>query len=238
MYRKIRETLRTRINSGEYAAGTAIPSENSLAASFDVARLTVRRAVDALVSEGLLLRVQGKGVYVVKPGTRQSLDLIASFVDRRHVAGQDLETRVLDRAIRAAGPYLARLMGIKAADEINVIRRLDLVDKEPVSLEETFVPVRRVPRLEGIDLSLFSLIEAFAFCGVRLSTAHVWLDVVPLEAHDARLLDVGEGAPAVMRSMLVRDTRHRIVEYSRVYDLASKASYSMTYHGEDNIDLA
>ena len=62
IYLQLREVVRSKIEDGEYAPGTAIPSENLLASTYGINRLTVRSAIDALVNEGLLKRVQGKGV--------------------------------------------------------------------------------------------------------------------------------------------------------------------------------
>ena len=68
IYLQLRELIRNKIEEGEYMPGTAIPSENKLAETFGLNRLTIRNAVDALVNEGLLRRVQGKGVFVVEIG--------------------------------------------------------------------------------------------------------------------------------------------------------------------------
>ena len=65
IYLQLREIIRNRIEEGEYLPGTAIPSENKLAETYGINRLTVRNAVDTLVNEGVLQRVQGKGVFVV-----------------------------------------------------------------------------------------------------------------------------------------------------------------------------
>lgn len=65
IYLQLREIIRNRIEEGEYLPGTAIPSENKLAETYGINRLTVRNAVDTLVNEGILRRVQGKGVFVV-----------------------------------------------------------------------------------------------------------------------------------------------------------------------------
>ena len=65
IYLQLREIIRNKIDDGEYMPGTAIPSENKLAETFGINRITIRNAVDALVNEGLLRRVQGKGVFVI-----------------------------------------------------------------------------------------------------------------------------------------------------------------------------
>ena len=65
MYLQLREILRSRIDDGEFIPGSAIPSESELAQTYGLHRLTVRNAITALVNEGLLKPVQGKGVFVV-----------------------------------------------------------------------------------------------------------------------------------------------------------------------------
>ncbi len=74
IYLQLREIIRNKIEDGEYMPGTAIPSENSLAQTFGINRITIRNAVDALVHEGLLRRVQGKGVFVVGKKSELSIE--------------------------------------------------------------------------------------------------------------------------------------------------------------------
>ena len=78
MYLQLRELIRSKIEEEEYAPGTAIPSETILASTYGVNRLTVRNAVDELVREGLLKRVQGKGVYVTTVYERD-LEVLGGF---------------------------------------------------------------------------------------------------------------------------------------------------------------
>ena len=74
IYLQLREIVRGKIEDGEYTPGTAIPSENKLAETFGINRITVRNAVDALVNEGILQRVQGKGVVVVGNKDEEALE--------------------------------------------------------------------------------------------------------------------------------------------------------------------
>ena len=76
---QLREIIRAQIEEGIYPPGTAIPPENELAAQYDVNRLTVRTAIGALVYEGLLKRVQGKGVYVLGEKMNRDLDNLGGF---------------------------------------------------------------------------------------------------------------------------------------------------------------
>ena len=79
VYLQMRELIRSRIAEGIYQPGGSIPSENELAAEFEINRLTVRSAVEILVKEGLLKRVQGKGVYVTGGKIEQDVGDLKGF---------------------------------------------------------------------------------------------------------------------------------------------------------------
>lgn len=78
-YLQLREIIRNKIEDGEFLPGTAIPSENELAETYGINRLTVRNAIDSLVNEGMLKPVQGKGVYVLGARVDRDLDSLGGF---------------------------------------------------------------------------------------------------------------------------------------------------------------
>ena len=86
LFIQIREVIRSKIESGEYPPGTTIPSELDLAEMYGVSRLTIRTAIDALVYEGLLRRIQGKGAYVTEPKLNYSPEVFGGF--RQNVNGK------------------------------------------------------------------------------------------------------------------------------------------------------
>ena len=155
IYLQLREVVRSKIEDGEYAPGTAIPSENLLASTYGINRLTVRSAIDALVNEGLLKRVQGKGVYVVAQIERD-LEVLGGF--RR---------KILSKGQRRAGEKYGAIFGIEPDDMLYFIRRLDYADEEPIAIQEIYIPYNLVPKMEGIDLSVFSMYEIYKFYGIN-----------------------------------------------------------------------
>ena len=157
IYLQLREIIRTKIEDGEYFPGMAIPSENELAEQYDINRLTVRSAVDALVHEGLLRRVQGKGVYVLGPKIERDLDRLNGFTQTILEKSAQPSTRVLTKVLRKAGRKYGLVFGIDPEDDIYYIKRLCYAGGEALSLEEIFIPRYIVPKLEGIDLTIFSL---------------------------------------------------------------------------------
>lgn len=107
IYLQLREIVRTKIEDGEYLPGTAIPSENDMAATYGISRITVRSAVDALVNEGLLRRVQGKGVFVVGNKIEQAIEEFSGFVPSLGKSRDQTSAREQTKLLRPAGDLFA-----------------------------------------------------------------------------------------------------------------------------------
>lgn len=150
IYLQLREVVRNKIDEGEYAPGCAIPSENELAESYGVNRLTVRNAIDALVHEGLLRRVQGKGAFVVGNLIQRELNSLGGF--RQTILDHKAEpgTKVLTKTRRPAGSKYAKIFGIDPEDEIFYIRRFNTANGEPISIDHTYVPCAKVPDRKSV----------------------------------------------------------------------------------------
>lgn len=189
VYLQMRELIRSRIAEGIYQPGGSIPSENELAAEFEINRLTVRSAVDILVKEGLLKRVQGKGVYVTGGKIEQDVGDLKGFTSTLQESRRKSGKKILARKVRPAGIKYASMFGIDPGDPVYYIRRLCSADGEPVSLEEIYIPQAAAPRLDGVDLSVFSLREAFQLLNVELKSGFQTLDITRIGTQEARILD-------------------------------------------------
>lgn len=232
IYLQLREIIRTKIEEGEFAPGTAIPSENDLAEQYEVNRLTVRSAVDALVHEGLLRRVQGKGVYVLGPRIERDLDRLNGFTQTILEKNVQPSTRVLTKVLRKAGRKYGLLFGIEPEDQLYYIKRLCYAQGEPVSLEEIFIPRYIVPKLEGIDLNIFSLYEVYDFYGVRLARARQTLDLAQLEPRDARLLGTDPEQAVLLFECASFDEADRRIEFSRSYTRGDRCRFSVRFQSQ------
>lgn len=213
-YLQIRETIRDEIEDGAYLPGSAIPSENDLADRFGTTRLTVRNAIDALVSGGLLRRVQGKGVYVLSKrlGKTKSLELLG-FRDSVRELDAVPSVKVLSKAKRPAGNFFARLFGISVEDDLVVIKRLNYADDVPISIEKTFIPIPIFPNIESVDVGVFSLYQAYGLFGHPATSAAERLDMVGLDVRDAHLLDLPAGSSAIQYECVTYDADGAPIEY-------------------------
>lgn len=228
LYLSIRKTIMERITSGAYAAGTAIPSEHELSKEFETTRLTVRNAIDGLVSQGLIRRVQGKGAYVSRAvqGDHARAVGFRAWVEEGDSAPS---VRQLSKTKRPAGPWYAELFGIDESDELYSIRRLNSIDGVPVSLEQTLIPVRFFPGIEDVDVSVFSLYETYEMCGRKVAFAQEKLDVVALSARDAGLLQVDSGSLALSLECLSFDDGGYPIEHAYALNTGRKSGYTYEY---------
>lgn len=229
IYLQLREVVRSKIEDGEYAPGTAIPSENALAATYGINRLTVRSAIDALVSEGLLKRVQGKGVYVVA-WIERDLEVLGGFTQTMNEKNVETRRKILLKGQRRAGEKYGSIFHIREDGLLYCIKRLDYADQEPIAIQEIYIPYNLVPKMEGIDLTVFSMFEIYNFYGINPVRAWQTLDLVQLTQSDARLINLDKDQTVFLFSCTTYDESGRVIEYSKSYTRGDKCNFHVHFH--------
>lgn len=134
-YLQLLEQLRQLITAGTLRPGQALPSERGLSEQLGLSRMTVRHAFDALASEELVEQRQGSGTYVRSRALEQTIDRLAGYTDEINHLGHQPGSRLLGVERRAAGRAAGSALNVAASDEVLVIRRLRLVDDEPVAIQ-------------------------------------------------------------------------------------------------------
>lgn len=177
--------------AAEMHPGDPIPSERVLMQRYEVSRATVRRAIDALVADGLLQRAPARGTFVAERTVESHLHL-ASFSQDMRRRGRVPRTRVLSvRQVDDAGATHGFLDGPTWR-----IERLRLADDEPMAHEVSHVLVSRAQGLDRFDLT-DSLYTALAELGSPVETAEQRLWAEPADTQRATLLEMTKGAPVL-----------------------------------------
>jgi GntR family transcriptional regulator len=229
IYLQLREVIRNKIEDGEYLPGISIPSENEMSDTYGINRMTVRSAIDALVNEGILKRVQGKGVYVVGNKVERDLETLGGFTQTMREKKTHPKTKVLIKTLRKAGDKYSLIFGINPEDEIYFIKRICSANDEPISLEEVYIPKYVVPKLEEIDLGVFSIYEVYDFYGINLTRAWQTLDLTKLEQRDARMLGIDVDLSVMLFECISYDDKERVIEFSRTYTRGDKVNFSVHF---------
>jgi len=128
--------------------GSPVPPERSLAADFGTSRTTVRQAVHALVIEGRLERIQGKGTFVAHPKVAQPLTL-TSYTEDMRARGIEPSSRLLSIDIMAADVDLATRLNVALGTPVIAIERLRLANGEPMAVERSHLVHDQFPDLRS-----------------------------------------------------------------------------------------
>jgi GntR family transcriptional regulator len=197
LYRQIKSLLLQRLESGEWRPGEVIPSESELAVRFQVSQGTVRKAIDEMASENLLVRRQGKGTFVA---THDDPRAFFRFLRLVPLAGgiEQAQSIPLECWRAKAGPEAARMLEINLSDPINIVRRLLAFSGKPVVVDEIYLPgevfgILTLDMLQAYKGSLYSFFESQF--GVRMIRAEERLRAVPADRTSAEMLKVAEGSP-------------------------------------------
>lgn len=212
-YAQVRDEIAQLID--DLPAGAPIPPERALTERFSVSRVTVRRAVDELVREGLLERRQGSGTYVAEAKIAQSLSTTSFSEDMRR-RGLVPSSRVLSFERITAGARTARHLGISPTDEVVELVRVRLADGEPMALETVALPAALVPDLIADDLedrSLYGLLaERY---GLRVVAVQQIIEPTVTSVEESRHLHQPPAAPALLVRTTARDESGRVLESAR-----------------------
>jgi GntR family transcriptional regulator len=223
LYHQLYELLETRIRSGQWKPGDMIPAESELIAQFVVSRITVRKVLDMLVSEGLLVRERGRGSFVASPKLAHGMTRIVSFTDDMRQRGFSPGTRIIFMGLVPAPRAIAEALSVPEGEELARIDRLRLADGEPLCVEESFLIHRHIPGILGRDLVNNSLREIKQKeYGIRWSRARQTIQAIPAPPEIARLLSIKAGAPLLFFERVTFSQDNIAVEYLKIYYRADR----------------
>jgi len=206
---QVREYVRALVSGG--APGTPAPSERELVQRFGVARMTVRQAMDALVVEGLLERIPGRGTFVARP--RRVSSQVLGFGEEMSRRGLLAESQTLLARREQAGPGVARALNVSEGDAVIHWRRLRRADAVPMCIEDAYLNEVLIPGFlqTGMPTSLY---DALAARGLRPTWAEDSITADAASDEEARLLEVAPGTP-VLRHSRRAQAGDKVVEVSR-----------------------
>ncbi|MCW0921471.1 GntR family transcriptional regulator [Pseudomonas sp. RG1] len=229
LYQRLRDQLADQIANNRWRPGEAIPTEAALSAEYQLSTGTVRKAIDALVSEGILERQQGRGTFIRRAQFQSSLFRFFRF---QTVSGerQVPESRILSIEPVAAPSAVAQALGLPVDAPVIRIVRVRLLDVKPVLAEEIWLPRQRFQALLKIDLSregplLYPIYEEV--CGQVVASAEETLTAESVNDVHARLLQVAVNSPVIVIERLARDYAGSPLEWRRSRGHAEHFRYSV-----------
>ena len=191
-YVQLRRRLETAITSGRLPAGTPLPPEREIATMTTLSRVTVRKAVQPLVSNGLIIQRRGSGSVVASPVTKveQSLSRLTSFSEDMARRGMTVSATWLERGIFLPSPEEVMTLGLTSVESVSRVSRLRLANGTPLAIERASLSTKMLPNPLEVEASLY---EALDKRGNRPVRAVQRISAANLNEADAALLKVEEG---------------------------------------------
>ena len=213
LYFQLQRMLRIAIVNGELQEQDVLPAERDLAAEFGVSRVTVRNAIEGLVSEGLLSRRRGAGTFVGSAFDR-NFSKLTSFSEDMISRGRKPSSECLLRAQGHAKPEESLALGLSPGSSVYRFERVRFADTDIMAFEQTTIPAYSLPSPEALEDSLYTALQLHGHRPVR---ALQRLRVIYLDADQAGRLGVEPGAAGLLieRRGFLHDGR--AVEFTRSY---------------------
>jgi GntR family transcriptional regulator len=213
LYRQLQRSLREAIQNRVLGPDDALPAERDLAEELGISRITVRKALDGLVAEGLLTRRQGAGTFVAAR-VEKSFSKLSSFTEDMISRGRTPHSTWLSKAVGQVTPEESLTLGLSPGTAVYRFNRIRYADGAPMALEYSTIPAFAMPSPGFVEASLY---EALGKTGHRPARALQRLRAVLFTADQAELLTVAPRDPGLLieRRGFLKDGR--TVEVTQSY---------------------
>ncbi len=214
LYLQLKHWIEGTVERGAAKPGDVLPSERDLAARADVSRVTVRKAMQHLVRDGVLIQRHGSGTFVARQTARveQSLSLLTSFTEDMARRGMSVRAIWLDRGLYTPSPEEMVTLGLSAGDLVARVGRLRLSGDTPLAIERAALSSAILADPEVVEGSLYAHLE---LSGNRPVRAIQRIRAANLGPADAQLLGVAPGAASLNIERISYLASGRVIEFTR-----------------------
>lgn len=214
LYLQLQRHISAALAAGELAPGDCLPAERDIAQMTGLSRVTVRKAIQELVTAGQLVQRRGSGTYVAQKVEKleQALSLLTSFTEDMARRGRSVETRWISRRIDAPAPEEVMALGLGAGDRVTRLERVRCSDGVPLAIERATLANSLLPDPEAVQSSLYAVLQ---LRGLRPTRAVQRISATSIDIRDAALLGVTVGAPGLKIERISYLPSGQVVEFTR-----------------------
>ncbi|HFI0300839.1 TPA: GntR family transcriptional regulator [Streptococcus suis] len=227
-YNVIANDVRRKILNGEYKANDQLPFEKDLCEVYEVSKMTVKKALDILVAEGLIIKRRGAGTFVKDLSVEEMEKMIVGSQMRgtsAYYPTRTVTSKVLHFEIIAASEKVANKLNIPIGSFVYDIERVRILDGSPLVMENTFMPVSVIPdlRLKHVEESIYEYIQDSL--GMKIQSAHRNITVRKASDAEVQHLELEQGDPV------------GIVEQTGFLSNGTTFEYSISTHRYDTFSI-
>jgi GntR family transcriptional regulator len=225
LYHQLVDLLKKRMESG-MIPHDKLPSERELTAQYGVSRTTVRLALQELENTGYIYRRHGKGTFVSDIKTAGAY----SFTEQMKSLGRHPETRILSFEKMEADKFIAQRLNLPLGEAVFKLSRLRIADREPLMIEDSYLPVKFFLSLDDQLLRSKPLYDLFSEDfkqTVRLADEELYASIASKD--DAKQLMIPEGAPVLHLVRQTYNMKNEIIEFTLSVARADQFHYQIRH---------
>lgn len=237
LYGQLEDILRKELQNNTWQANQLFPSENELSKTYGISRMTVRSVITALVRDGLLYRVQGKGTFVSPQKLNVQATGYQSFREQMVQQGHQVQVEVIQLEEQIATPHLCNLLMLPKGESILYLCRLIYVDAEPICIHKSFVPSCYASNIDGEILKTVPLLQLLKESGVETySVTESVKSLLPTEV-ERKYMCIGAWHPLLLVSdlhktqdgspFLLAETAFRSEKVDIVFEFRNNHTFSI-----------
>lgn len=231
LFEQLKSTIKEQISQGIYTPGQKIPTETELSEEYNVSRITVRRAIEELVIDDVLVKKQGKGTFVQENRIVRKIEHTISFSEACLANGMTPTSIISKRTILLPDSNLLAEMGEFDGQKALYIQRIRYADGTPIMCENNYYPYEAYAFLmhEALDSSLYSLLQNKYNIQIG-SSKDSYIDVLRATSELGKLLNISQGEPLFFLHTKMYDTKNNLIHLGKQYIVGSRYRF---YYDED-----
>ena len=218
LYSQVKGFIIDAIERGDFHSGEQIPSQRELCARFKISLMTARRAINELISEGVIFAIHGKGLFVATKKELAETGPLISFSEDMIQRGMIPSSRLLESSLIQGSPFLSHILGIEPDNEVIQIKRLRLADNRPIAIQTNYVVHSHCPGLLDHNLEhdgLFHILRVQY--RLRLHDTRTTVESALASLEEGQLLDIPLPASLLITEQLTFLENGQAIEFARTH---------------------
>lgn len=231
LYEQVEKYLGSLIDSGSLDPGDKLPSEKNLEDKFGVSRVTIRRALQELAHEGRIVRVPGKGSFVLQPKI-EPLTALTSFSENMRAQGYEPSYQQAKISIIEANPKITNKLQLPINSKVLHVSRLMLADGLPMAIQDAYLPYSIYQKKPSLftpevltNISMYKVLELEL--GEKLYRADEWVDASRADPSEAEKLKISPGDLLLIIERLTLSQENQPIEYVKLIYPANRYRYKV-----------
>lgn len=215
LYIQLSRIFLEEIKSGKWQLNQRIPSEGELCKKYEVSKITVRQAVNNLVSDGYLMKLQGKGTFVTSVAPVVGVAMKTRFTEEMFGKEVIAERKILTLGEMEPPPLVKEYL--KTGESIYYILSKRMVQGETAYIEESFIPSQMLPDIRSLEVQQNSLYSVLQERGnKKIFKVIQTIEIARASMDDAKKLDLDEGVPVLVVHRLFISSDNTPVAYTKI----------------------